>query len=67
MCVIREAKGSQHSEDEVSGHAAFSEGSVRILSRTVVLEMVLALAMRGDGKVMTADELGPWSEPRPGR
>jgi hypothetical protein len=32
----------------------------RFLSRKVARETIHALAMRGDGKVMTAAELDPW-------
>jgi hypothetical protein len=41
-------------------YVAFADGSARFLSREIARETLRALIMRGDGKVITVDELGPW-------
>ena len=64
MRRIRGARRRRPSEDEASGHAAFAEGSVRFVSRKVTRAEISAPAIRGDGQVMTAEELGSWLELR---
>jgi hypothetical protein len=41
-------------------YVAFADGSARFLSRKITRETLRALIMRGDGEVITVDELGPW-------
>jgi hypothetical protein len=41
-------------------YVAFADGSARFLSRKIARETLSALIMRGDGELITVDELGPW-------